>query len=267
VTFVNFGCGRVFHSGWLNFDSSPCDERVSYCDISGRLPFGDQCVDVIYHSHVLEHLEETGAKVFIDECRRILRPGGIMRVVVPDLEGIAGAYLQELQHVKNGFERTLYDWCRMELTDQAARSVSGGSMLPYIRSLSGPQLELVRKRAGMEVDSILTDRASRNLRSITAAKVCRRIQRELVAGCAWLIGGPRMRSMFYEGWFRHSGEIHRVMYDQVSLSRLLVECGFVEPARMNPSESLIPGFNDYALDMLAENVRKPDSLFMEAIRP
>ena len=75
------------------------------------------------------------------ECHRVLRPGGIIRVVVPDLEGIAEAYLRGLAVVNAGGDSTLYEWCRMELIDQAARTRSGGAMLPFLRGLTPALLE------------------------------------------------------------------------------------------------------------------------------
>ncbi len=48
------------------------------------LPFPDSSVDAVFHEHLLEHLPLTAALPFLQECRRVLRAGGILRVGVPD---------------------------------------------------------------------------------------------------------------------------------------------------------------------------------------
>ena len=58
------------------------------------------------------------------------------------------------------------------------------------------------------------------------------------------------------------------MYDRFSLRRLLTETGFVEAAVTTASDSRIEGFAAYGLDVEAGGqVRKPDSLFVEARKP
>ena len=57
------------------------------------MPFGPSTVDVIYSSHMLEHLTRSEARRFLLESKRVLRPGGRIRIVVPDLRGFAEAYI------------------------------------------------------------------------------------------------------------------------------------------------------------------------------
>ena len=58
-----------------------------------RLPFGSGTVECVYASHVLEHLYEDDARALLAECRRILQPQGVIRLVVPDLLGMVQEYL------------------------------------------------------------------------------------------------------------------------------------------------------------------------------
>lgn len=62
-------------------------------DLSKGIPFADRTFDGVYHSHVLEHIDREAAPTFLRECCRVLKPGGILRVVVPDLEAQARHYL------------------------------------------------------------------------------------------------------------------------------------------------------------------------------
>jgi len=267
VKLVNVGCGAVYHPAWINLDAAPSAPEVKRSDARDGLPFPDASVDAVYHAHLLEHLNAASARAFLRECHRVLRPGGILRVAVPDLEGIAQAYLRELAAVEAGSDRTLYEWCRMELTDQAARIRSGGAMAPFLHGLTPAQVAAVRTRAGNEVAAHLADtRSPSRWRRATPGKIWRRVRREIVGAFAFLLGGPRMKAALDEGWFRQSGEVHRVMYDRLSLAQLLVDSGFAEPKKVTAWESAIPGYGEYGLDAIDGVIRKPDSLYMEAFR-
>lgn len=65
-------------------------------DLSKGIPFPDASVDVVYHSHMLEHLDREIATQFMVEVRRVLKPGGIHRIVVPDLERCCRQYLDHV---------------------------------------------------------------------------------------------------------------------------------------------------------------------------
>ena len=84
------------------FQSLP--ENLMVHDLSRGIPFPDSSVDVIYHSHVLEHLDRDAAHGFIQECARVLRPGGLIRVVVPDFERYCRNYLDHVALCEKGEE-------------------------------------------------------------------------------------------------------------------------------------------------------------------
>jgi predicted SAM-dependent methyltransferase len=87
---VNIGCGGRPTPGWINLDLY-YGADVIYWDCRKGLPFRDGAVSAIFAEHVFEHFEiEPDARAFLQECRRCLRPGGVLRLVVPD----AGAYLK-----------------------------------------------------------------------------------------------------------------------------------------------------------------------------
>jgi hypothetical protein len=72
---------------------------------------------------------------------------------------------------------------------------------------------------------------------------------------------------FYEeGKFRRSGEIHSWMYDEFSLGKLLKRLGFSEIRRVQATESRIPNWNDFSLDAVNDETRKPDSFYIEAVK-
>ena len=137
-------------------------------------------------------------------------------------------------------------------------------MAPFLLELTQEQLAAIRTRAGAEVDSVLCALRGRP-RRLTLARVIRKARQEVARVVLKLVAGGGAVSAFDEGWFRQSGEIHRIMYDEYSLGRMLMECGFAEPRKVTALESRIPNFSDYQLDWVEGAVRKPDSLFMEAV--
>lgn len=87
---VNVGCGGSPTPGWVNLDVFSSDQ-VSFWDCRRGLPLAGDAAVAIYMEHAFEHLEvESQAKLFLRECLRCLRAGGVLRIVVPD----AGAYLR-----------------------------------------------------------------------------------------------------------------------------------------------------------------------------
>jgi len=72
-------------------------DNILVRNLAFGIPFGDASVDVVYHSHVLEHLDREVAGKFLVECWRVLRPEGIVRVVVPDFERYCRDYLKHVE--------------------------------------------------------------------------------------------------------------------------------------------------------------------------
>lgn len=113
--YVQFGSGLCAPSQWLNFDSSLAlrlqklpvvgklvpsgpfgrfPRNVKYGDIVKGLPIPDNSVELLYCSHVLEHLTLEELRHSLENCYRYLKPDGIFRLVVPDLEFMAQQYVK-----------------------------------------------------------------------------------------------------------------------------------------------------------------------------
>ena len=71
-------------------------DNIIVYDLSKGIPFDSDSIDVVYHSHFLEHLERDAAKLFLKEVRRTLKPNGIQRIVVPDFEQLCKEYLDHI---------------------------------------------------------------------------------------------------------------------------------------------------------------------------
>ena len=155
---LNVGCGQRFHADWVNVDLMPVDKAVQSCDISKGLPFDDGQFDAVYHSHVLEHLEPDAGRDLLTECLRVLKPGGVVRIVVPDLEQIASLYLQKHQQAWDGNGKPVdYRWMKLELLDQLVRGQSGGEMGRFIVEDSVEDKTFAKQRIGHEFN--LCDRS------------------------------------------------------------------------------------------------------------
>jgi predicted SAM-dependent methyltransferase len=81
---VHLGPGQKrYIKGWINVDANIITARCDvWADFSHKLPFRDNTVDVFYTHHVLEHL--TNQDFHVNELFRCLKPGGIVRVGVPN---------------------------------------------------------------------------------------------------------------------------------------------------------------------------------------
>ena len=77
------------------FHSLPANIMVH--NLARGIPFGSDSVDVVYHSHMFEHLDRNVADAFLIEVKRVLKPGGIHRIVVPDFEKACKNYIAHIE--------------------------------------------------------------------------------------------------------------------------------------------------------------------------
>ncbi|MDA8360850.1 MAG: methyltransferase domain-containing protein [Gammaproteobacteria bacterium] len=208
---LNLGCGPVIADGWINVDGSrrawlatrlprldalltrlrllpptAFTPSVVHHDVRQPLPWRDMSVAAIYAGELWEHLEYPDARRLMRECFRVLKPGGVLRICVPD--GIAF-------------------WQRyLELFDE-------------------------------EVARAPQERDAKRLRAHVAlyfADICTR---------------PAL--------FKSVGHFHKWQFDEVQLTDLFFECGFMETARMAFGVSRIDGI---------AAIERSDFLIVEGLR-
>jgi SAM-dependent methyltransferase len=121
--WLNVGSGPSDAAGWTHLDGSwqakiagrrwllPIGQlflrkeighwptAVKYCDVRRGLGFRPDTVAVVYASHLLEHLYRVDALRFLEDVKRSLKPGGVVRVVVPDVAAIVLWYLEHRDQV------------------------------------------------------------------------------------------------------------------------------------------------------------------------
>lgn len=275
--FLNIGCGDVFHPAWSNIDLHPAAPSVRKHDVRKGIPYPSGTFRAVYHSHVLEHMTPKNGHELLKECARVLAPGGILRIVVPDLERICQIYLEKLDVAISGEGAAEhdYDWIMLELYDQAVRTCSGGEMAKYLSSQDLPNESFIRERIGDTLlDAIrapkcvntVNGESSRTLCSFLRSAIRRmpsRIQRLILQLALGAEGGNTLDEIR----FRQSGEIHRWMYDRFSITRLMEKSGFVDTSIVDAFTSGISFFREWALDEKDGVVRKPDSIFVEGQKP
>lgn len=279
MNYLNLGCGSRFHPAWTNVDFISTGESVIAHNLTQGIPFPNDSFDVVYHSHLLEYFPKTAAESFVTECWRVLRPHGILRVVLPDLEQIARTYLTALEQARCSKEwADNYEWILLEMYDQTVRNHSGGEMAMYLFREDISNEEFILERCGIEAKNLITtglqhrqqpqlarvSQPKRLLKQIYRFVRYPTYRRELLLKS--VLG--REYSVLQIGRFRQSGEVHQWMYDRYSLALLLEKCGLGNTIQRTATESYIPNWASFNLDTeLDRTVYKPDSLFMEAIKP
>ena len=203
--------GILSQDRWQRLQSMPAG--ILLRDLRRRLPFDDESVDVVYHSHVLEHIDHDQATPFLRECHRVLNSGGVLRVVVPDLELLVQRYLLATRR-----------------------------LIP----LPSPDALAQHSQAVNDIFQQMVRREPVALRS--QPPVVRILERAL------------------RGAAEAAGELHRWMYDRLSLTDLLKAVGFRTVLhQQSPTDSLIQGWADFHLDVDPDGtVHVPGSLYMEA---
>jgi SAM-dependent methyltransferase len=275
--YLNLGCGSRYHPDWINIDIAPRGAGVIQHDISRGIPLPDASCDVVYHTAVLEHMRRADATALMVECYRVLKPGGIVRVGVPDLERICRLYLSRLTAALGGDETAVhdYDWMMLELYDQTVRERSGGGMLGYLRQDPLPNETFVYERIGEEGRQLvkaLHKPEGDGRRSLGAFfRRLRRGLRVLPSAASLTIAhgllGTNAGRALEIGRFRLAGEVHQWMYDRYSLARLLSLAGFHDPQLQDASTSRIPNWTSFHLDTLPDGqATKPDLFFMEGVK-
>ncbi|NJM48554.1 MAG: methyltransferase domain-containing protein [Alkalinema sp. RU_4_3] len=277
MNFLNLGCGRRFNEGWTNIDFTSSSKFVLAHNLTQGIPNPDESFDVVYHSHVLEHFSQAQAQAFLKECFRVLKPGGVIRVVIPDLEQIAQNYLVSLEKAEKGIlgESDNHHWMIVEMLDQSVRNHSGGEMAAYLTQEHIPNQAFVLDRIGTEGKNLIEAGKQRHQQSTSAAPnwlkpIYRFVRYPHYRRDAFLklcLGQSDYEALKI-GQFRLGGEIHQWMYDRYSLKRTLENTGFIETTQQTANQSRIADWVSFNLDTEPDgSTYKPDSLFMEAIKP
>jgi ubiquinone/menaquinone biosynthesis C-methylase UbiE len=92
VTRLNWGCGPEPPPGWINSDRLSAAGIDLSCDIVQGLALPDASVDYAVAIHALQDLAWSDIPVALKELRRVLKPGGALRLGLPDMDRAIAAY-------------------------------------------------------------------------------------------------------------------------------------------------------------------------------
>jgi predicted SAM-dependent methyltransferase len=112
---LNIGCGQNLKTGWVNIDlAEGADLQL---DLRERLPFPEECASVVYSEHFFEHLDYPDDSFnFLSECFRVLQPGGLFSVGVPDTEWPLKAYVNnEKEYFQAARQYWHPSWCNTRM--------------------------------------------------------------------------------------------------------------------------------------------------------
>lgn len=122
---LNLGCGHVHAANWVNVDGSnrawlasrlpwvdrmlvaisitaptEFNSKTVYANLLRRFPWDEQSIEAIYLGEILEHFTQEQGEGVLRECYRVLRPGGMLRIRVPDHAKFWNNYVEEYERTR-----------------------------------------------------------------------------------------------------------------------------------------------------------------------
>ena len=266
---LNFGCGTRFSDSWVNIDFDSYDSRVQRVNLLSGFPFADSSFDAVYSSHVLEHFDPDQGRFLLSESFRVLTKGGVLRIVVPDLEGSCREYLRVLSMEPGDEKHQLYSWIIIEMLDQLVRNKPSGQMGPFWDALTND--------GGLEMKAYIMARTQNNvfdsppklsfldkLKRVTPNKLYTKLTYTYLHFISLLLPKSLRELVFVQTTI---GERHRWMYDRFSMTKLFQDAGFSRVQVVSHNTSDIPGFEFSELDCLASgSPYKNNSIYMEGTK-
>jgi SAM-dependent methyltransferase len=270
---VNLACGKVYVTSnhWINLDYASSDIHVRQADLLEALPFDSNSISLVYSSHFLEHIPLAQVPSFLKECYRILKPGGIIRLVLPDFEEMCHEYISQLH--KGDYTKARL--CVIDIIDQCVRLNSGGQLAKvyeeYSKITSDRDIaEYIYHRSGQCLP-IPASKPDNLMKIVSLFQKPRLILRKLSSRLnlirihiivSLLPKAFRQQNVSFSG----IGERHQWLWDFYQLKENLEEVGFDSVQRFNFNTSQVCEFPFDPLDVNPDgNPRKGNqSMYVEA---
>ena len=272
--YINLGCGSVFvdDNKWTNLDYNSSTKAVKESDLLKHLPFSEETAQLIYASHFFEHIPYAKVNGFLREIFRILKPGGVVRLVLPDLEEMASSYLtfrKKGDHEKANF-------LILEIIDQCVRNTNGGELVRFYQKIKNNKnkykhmIDFIHERNGEELKTDYLQK--RNINDFFSLKLTKifsifyhRIKRYWTR--AVLLALPftfRTQNVSLSG----IGERHQWVWDFYTLKQRLEASGFTNVTKVSATTSAIKDFPFFPLDVDNQGRRRKglESMYIEATK-
>jgi len=269
---VNIACGTNFVEGWINLDYIPVSPVIKKANLLGRLPFADNSVDILYSSHFLEHVPIKKVSYFLNECFRVLKSGGQIRLVLPDLQELCREYLCR----REAGDHKKADFVVLELLDQCVRMETGGELGAYYQSLlsdtsdevtqlmkyvvyrTGENFKIAEEHKKIKPSFARILFALKNFQMIIY-----KVERIY---CCMVVSLLPKAFREQNVSFVAVGERHAWLYDFYKLHQILEQSGYKDICKLRFNESGIEGFPLYPLDITIDDKPRKgkESMYVEA---
>ncbi len=101
---LHLGCGRNYLRGWINTDiNSKKFQLDQELDITKNFPFENNTISYIFSEHVIEHMDYKEGKFMLEECYRVMRPNGKIRISTPDLKFLIKLYTKDKTQLQKDY--------------------------------------------------------------------------------------------------------------------------------------------------------------------
>ena len=267
--YANFGCGPIFSDlGFDNYDYYDLPGKIKKIDLTRPLNIPNESYEVCYTSHSLEHLSYTNAIRFLKEIHRILKPQGIVRIVVPDFELLVKEYILKLESARISNQKKeknlkiktnlqfIVDLILDDLTKEDNHGIkrqrlnSGYYDYEYVKEISN----------FFNKENFVTQKEVLSRSKI----ILRRIRTLINSENKLNLFKQKIFSPFFKDP-RKNGYAHKWMWDEMQLFYVLKDIGFISVKRHNFNSSEIRDWHKFKLDLNHENgPLHPLSLYIEA---
>lgn len=173
------GSGSAPIPGWVNIDISPPADVL--LDLRFGIPLPDHSVERIYSEHVIEHLPLEAGMALMREWRRLLAPGGVVRIATPDLEYVVNVSRGDWR------EQDWVNWPEYQWIDTGVRMLNASVRLwghQYIYDFAELELRLRQSGFGHAVRCELGESRHSDLRNLETRLDSRLIVEAMVEGPA-----------------------------------------------------------------------------------
>lgn len=109
VRKLHLGCGTIQLPGWFNTDFFLQSPGALFLDATSRFPIADSSFDYVFHEQMLEHVTYLQGLEMLRECRRILKPGGKVRIATPKLDVVLGLFAPKRTPAQERYIRLVID--------------------------------------------------------------------------------------------------------------------------------------------------------------
>ena len=109
VRKLHLGAGSAGAAGWLCTDLSPQSDAVVPLDAAKPFPIADGTFDYVFSEHMIEHMPWQAGSRMLDECFRVLKPGGTIRIATPDCAVLLALYKEPRDEASQRYIRWITD--------------------------------------------------------------------------------------------------------------------------------------------------------------